>query len=303
MILDFASVTRLFVFLNEHMVNSDHDAREKCYVASKGMTNIIARRVTEAVVTKQTDEAEVVRKFLAQHKSSKLKTQKQLLLDDINAAILKIANYEATVLCVLQSFKKGLNGCQEHATLVSLALMKLYGVNRGPLVENFKIQVPNTFNNHEFVVFDRSGEVEDVSTWGKARVLDSWGKWQAGIDSLPFGTGLYDYAKNGKRSGLAISVMHDNRLGLHKLTRYKDMPNHFLHKIEKLTLQLLDREIEVFINDITESIKLPTLTFLPSVSHSNMFSEFPELANDADAKIEIEVSGDKPIEQESPFFS
>lgn len=281
MSIDLATLKELFNFLKSKLVKEDHEAREKIFSLHPGLLHSISKKLTSDLAEIHQSELEKRGKPLPScYKGINLEKERLELLGNINDVVYKICSYEALVLCTLNSFKQGLIGCQEHATLISLALMNLYGVNQGPRVENMKLEIPHTALNHEFVVYARAeGSVlDEVSSWGDCLVFDSYGHWFADINHLPTGTGIANFALDKKRSGLSISVFHDNSMGFDLLTRYKDSPDHPFHNIERVSLELLRNNLTSFVETSMAKLNLPLLRSLSSPSSyiDTFFATLPQ---------------------------
>ncbi|WP_019215664.1 hypothetical protein [Legionella tunisiensis] len=266
MSIDIETIKELFKFLEEKLVNENSEARRKIYLLHQPLALSISKKLSSAVAEAQQAILSTGKKLPSNYRSANLAKERDELLNNINEAIQKISTYEALVLCVMNCFKQGLKGCQEHATLVSLALMSLYGVNKGPKAENVMLEIPGTRLNHEFVVLARAegSALDEVATWGNGLVLDSYGHWFAGVDNLPLGTGIANLLHDKTKSGLTVKVFHDNKMKLNLLNRYKDDPNHPYHTIEKTSLTILTNNITSFVENAMTTLALPTLRELPS---------------------------------------
>lgn len=268
MSIDLASLKELFDFLKARLVNEDPAAREKVYGLHDSLTLAISKKLTSEVAEAQQAVLGMSKKLPTRYKGVSLEKEKVDLLDNINAVARTICTYEALVICVMNAFRQGLNGCQEHATLISLALMSLYGVNKGPRVENAMLKISGTNFNHEFVVFERAAEstLDEVSSWGNCLVLDSYGHWFAGINNLPADTGIANFLHDKVRSGLDISVFHDNKMKLDLLHRYQRDPNHPFHDIERVSLNVLTNHLTSFVETAMSKLGMPRLKVLSSPS-------------------------------------
>lgn len=270
MIIDLDSVKTLFLHI-EQLLNKDDDTyREKVYALYYGLCDSLAGKINKLVQEVQdlsVDEINKARKKLSGRKAKHLDREKELVLDDLTKIIEKIARYEALITCVINIAKKGCNGCQEHASLVSLALIKLFGVNKGPKVEC--IMLEGLEGTHGIVLVNRMGELDNVNSWGDGcLILDSWAKSISGIDTIPPDTALYSLKHLGRQSKISISVMYKLDMELNRLTRYKDKPDHLYHKIEKASLDALTSYFEFAVSNLLAKINLPELQLLPTPSSS-----------------------------------
>lgn len=266
MSIDLASLKELFDFLQARLIKNDTKAREKVYGLHDSLTLSISRKLASEVAEAQQAVLGMSGNLPTRYKGVNLQNEKAELLENINLAIKAICTYEALVLCVMSAFRQGLNGCQEHATLVSLALLSLYGVNMGPHVENTMLEIHGTPYNHEFVVFERAAgsTLNDVSSWGNCLVIDSYGHWFAGINNLPAATAIANFLQDKIHSRLTISVFHDNKMKLHLLHRYQSDPEHPFHTIEKVSLKVLTDHVTSFVENAMAKLGLPRLKVLPS---------------------------------------
>lgn len=287
MSIDLASLKELFDFLERRLIKNDTAAREKVYGLHVSLTSSISKKLTSELAEGQQAVLRMSRQLPTRYKGVSLQNAKSELLENINTAVKAICTYEALVLCVMSAFRQGLNGCQEHATLVSLALLSLYGVNKGPRVENTMLEIRGTTSNHEFVVFERAaGSVlDDVSSWGNCLVIDSYGHWFSGIQSLPPGTGIANLLHDKTHSGLNISVYHDNKMKLDLLHRYQADTDHPFHTIEKVSLKILTDHLTSFVENAMIKLGLPRLKVLssPSLCTDSLFAPTKSPAADEPA--------------------
>ncbi|WED42918.1 hypothetical protein [Legionella cardiaca] len=275
MSIDLATVRRLFEFLHKHMKKDDLAARAKCFANYKSLAAIIQKRIVDNLAKVQSAEVERIRAVIKKDKTGKLVEEMEQLTLNTSNAINRIASFQALVMCTLQSFKQQLNGCQEHATLIVLAFMKLYGINQGPLVECIKLDVIGTGDNHGLVVMgrDEQSTLSDVSRWGNnCLAIDSWGNWIATLDKLPEETALKNLLQFREFSGLAIEVPFDNRMGLNHLSNYKTNPSSLFHQFEQCALQNLSEELIKFVDTSFAAFNMPPLGLLPSTKDAGIFA-------------------------------
>lgn len=253
-----SQIQKIVDLLRRQLVNDDPKAREKVYSLYPRLRESFLHALGEKVAAVQTGEA--TRLNLLKGLSPE---QKMILLGNINQAISLISNLEAILKCVMTCYRKGYNGCQEHATLMSAILILHFGVMSERRVECISLfKKSNRLCNHQFVVIGRQegSDLEDVSSWGKdCLVVDSWGGWVEGIDNLPFGTGIANYLALKAYSGLEIKCAFDNGFGLKALRRYQQMPQHYFHKIEALTLGFLQTHVTSVLETFAKTLELPKL--------------------------------------------
>lgn len=261
--IDISTLKPLFDFLHEQMIKQDSLARKKCFSRYAEYYRSISNHLVEEIVIIQKNEALVIKKLLEQQTSLRLQEEKQNLLLHINKVLNNTAHYMALMQCVLDSFKNGFGHCQEHASLVSLALLKLNGVNCSPVIENICIQSKNSLENHEVVVLNRNdgSDIQDPRTWGEdCLVIDSSNYWVEKIHNIPEGTALHNILKLGVDiCNVNISVLHQNDMELNLLTQFKENPEHPFHRIEKMTFNCFMKEVTDFVEKHTEMVLFPTL--------------------------------------------
>ncbi|GGI76520.1 hypothetical protein [Legionella impletisoli] len=262
--------------LQQILTTIDHDQRKKIYSLCPALRLRYCENLGNKIAAAQTEEA-----FRLRQLKGIQPEEKSTLLENMNQANSLISHLEALLKCVTTSYRRGLNACQEHATLMSCILTLHFGINEGERVECVAIEsASDPLCNHQFVVLGRkeSSVLEDVSSWGEeCLVVDSWGGWVEGIHNLPSGTGLRNFKDFGGYSGLTIKVSYDNTFYLNRLQHYAQSPEHPLHRIELITYTILKEHIASILGEFAETLNLPKLT-PPIILSATPFGFYKDIA-------------------------
>jgi hypothetical protein len=270
----------LMAFLRTKLVIEDRRQRATLMGMAESLEESYRATLISLVSKAQADEGNIINNILlTKAPTDDLHLQKKDLLRITNASILSLLEFQTDLNYSISSFNKGLNGCGEHATLMFLALMKHFSYSSDVLIESIAVSIPeDVTSNHNFLVINRRGTLENVASWGNCLVIDSW----AGIidipSKIPKGRAVADLLSNP--GCLRIEILFNNQFGLTDLQKYPK--GHLLCKLESILLNVLGQYLEDMVNTATTKIDLPWLSqprpsaqpVYPSISRLSLHSIF-----------------------------
>lgn len=274
MIIDFTSITKLFDHLRAKAVQPDKEFRKKAYALQPELVRNLCLNLNKTLQIAQDAEAQTLRQCeqnMDVLKFIKYQSEKEELLNCINRSIDQICTFES-ILAICQSiYNKGCMACQEQSTVLSLALIHKLGFSNAHLVQC--IALSNADGAHQFVAYRRSGELQDVSSWGKKCIIfDSYNNYYSSIDTLPSGYGLHNLRKYKEHCDLTAHIQHDSLMGLQYFNKYQNNPEHLLHAMEKISKNVINNYYQDVIDTMINKFQLPEIHLLPSIAEKNLFS-------------------------------
>lgn len=274
MILDFDSVRSLFQYLSNTLSRDDSDIRVKAYAPHNNYKIAIATKLISSIKTEQAKLGII--KYSRAYVAT-IEGDKAALLENINQVANYISDYESLLHIGIYLAKQGTNGCHEHAIILSLSLLKLFGAESGHCFEMVYLTERGTGRNHCFIVMNRASNsiLEDVSSWGeKCMVLDSYGSWYSPISALPSDTAIRNLKDYKVHAGVDIYKTFRLDMELNSLTKFSNQPNHPLYSVETTTRQYLLGYINRMISSMAAKLpQMPTLRSLPSANSFEVFQE------------------------------
>lgn len=250
-------IRQIIQHLKSHLTHEDNAGRLKKVAFYHGIMTHLKQQLSVSLAKAQVDEAKKIK-----GESTQLLSERTALLHYMNESIDQIACFEACLYQTLSAYNEHANACEVHSRIMSLLLINHFGINIDTRIECINLyDATNRMLNHQFVILGRKDEstLDDVASWGDdCLVIDSWGEWIAGIQSLPQNTAICCIREVGlTASRLDMRVSLDSRFGLNNLQRYKHNPDHLLHQIELISYNLLFSYVQNVVSSFMGKVKIP----------------------------------------------